>query len=272
MTAIIGFGYLDGVLMLADTEETTSGYTKSECDKLYRFIFPQGTVVTGGAGDSHFIDCANQELFTFMQKFNAKKSWHVQLSKFTKTFWKESIMPHQRFPQDLIPNIEMLIAINANKKTALFRWHKNKLLWVPAYRHVSIGCGEVQIHPMLRDVQFPATWESTLFYGIRMMFHAKRIVQFVGGKTEAIVLSNDGLSRIFNLETTQKIEDLVVNFEQFIDKVIYSSVSNVSQVVKGVDENVADFLHNSLPTCLHQYREEYRRILAPQTNSAESKE
>jgi 20S proteasome alpha/beta subunit len=34
MTAILGFNYLDGVLMMADTEETTSFAIKSETDKL----------------------------------------------------------------------------------------------------------------------------------------------------------------------------------------------------------------------------------------------
>lgn len=34
MTAIVGFPYLDGVLMMADTEETISTSTKSVCDKL----------------------------------------------------------------------------------------------------------------------------------------------------------------------------------------------------------------------------------------------
>lgn len=62
MTAVIGLSFLDGILMMADTEESTSVYTKSECDKLYRFLFPAGTVVTGGAGESFLIDCANQEL------------------------------------------------------------------------------------------------------------------------------------------------------------------------------------------------------------------
>jgi 20S proteasome alpha/beta subunit len=62
MTAILGLSYLDGVLMMGDTEESLGGDSKSECDKLYRFIFPSGTVITCGAGDSHLIDCANQEL------------------------------------------------------------------------------------------------------------------------------------------------------------------------------------------------------------------
>ena len=68
MTAILGMNYLDGVLMLADTEETTSSATKSECDKLYRFTFPIGTVITGGAGDATLIEYANQEMHQFFAR------------------------------------------------------------------------------------------------------------------------------------------------------------------------------------------------------------
>ena len=66
MTAILGFSCGDGVLMMADTEETTSSFTKSEADKLSRFLSQWGPVITGGAGDSHFIDCAEQELAQFL--------------------------------------------------------------------------------------------------------------------------------------------------------------------------------------------------------------
>jgi hypothetical protein len=65
MTAVVGFTCFDGVLLMADTEETTSTFTKSDCDKLYRFNSPSGTVLTGGTGDGHLIDCANQELKEF---------------------------------------------------------------------------------------------------------------------------------------------------------------------------------------------------------------
>jgi 20S proteasome alpha/beta subunit len=37
MTAIVGFTCFDGVLLMADSEETTSIYTKSDCDKMHHF-------------------------------------------------------------------------------------------------------------------------------------------------------------------------------------------------------------------------------------------
>jgi hypothetical protein len=64
MTAIIGFTCHDSVLMMADTEESTT-QGKSSCDKLYHFPSPTGYVLTGGAGDAHLIDYANQALQQF---------------------------------------------------------------------------------------------------------------------------------------------------------------------------------------------------------------
>ncbi len=48
--------------MLADTEETTSQETKSECDKLRHFVLPYGQMLIGGAGDSHFIEYAMRQI------------------------------------------------------------------------------------------------------------------------------------------------------------------------------------------------------------------
>jgi hypothetical protein len=50
-----------------DTEESTT-QGKSSRDKLYHFPSPSGYVLTGGAGNAHLIDCANQELDTFFAK------------------------------------------------------------------------------------------------------------------------------------------------------------------------------------------------------------
>jgi hypothetical protein len=103
-----------------------------------------------------------------------------------------------------------------------------------------------------------------LFLGLRIMFYAKRIVQAVGGKTEAIALENDGRTHYFGLDATQKVEGLVINFEQFLSKFVYNSVSNVSCSVKDLEENI-ETAFGQIPELLHQYREEYRKILTPPT-------
>lgn len=232
VTAIVGFSYLDGVLMMADTEETTSASTKSVCDKLFRFTFLVGTVITGGAGDSSLIEYANQELRNFFQRGGGQdpdrkvtpKELLDALNGFARKFFRETLAPYRGFDSDLVPRFEMLIALNYEKSSYLFHWVDNRIVYIP--HAMSIGTGMIQLHPMLSDFNFQATKETMLFTGLRMMFHAKRTVQGVGGRTEAIALENAGASYYIGTDTTQQVETLVIDFEQFLDKFVYTMVSN----------------------------------------------
>ena len=269
MTAILGFTCNDSVLMMADTEETTSHYTKSTCDKLYRFNSPIGTVITGGAGDAHLIDCANQEL---QQYFAAGLPGNPNvpatgelllegLNSFAQKFFSETTGVYAAAGLDPLPEIELLIAVNHHKKqTLLFKLFRNKVLWIAPPRHECIGSGVVQLHPMLRDFQFVPTKETALFCGIRMMYHAKRIVQGVGGNTEGVALMNDGSTHYFGTINTARIEDLAANFEEFLGKFVYTSVSNVSNEFAEIDAN-CEKAFNDVPGVLKQYRDKYKELL-----------
>lgn len=269
MTAIVGFTCTDGVLLLSDTEETTSGFTKSDCDKLYRFTFPDGTVLTGGAGNGHLIDCANQELHMFFATGKSNKLdlpvdgelIRTALNEFAEDFFERTTASYAQAGMEPPPGFEMLIAVNCRKKeTLLFRWALNRVLWIAPSRHDCIGSGVIQMHPMLRDFQFVPTIETALFCGMRMMFHAKRIVQGVGGKTHAIALFNNGTTMYFGTENTEKIEELVSNFEGFLGKFVYISVSNVSKKFAEIEENASKAFAD-LPAILQQYRDRYKELL-----------
>lgn len=270
MTAIAGFTCDDGVLMLSDAEETTSDFTKSDCDKLYRFTFPEGTVLTGGAGHGHLIDCANQELQMFFATGKANKSdspldgeqIRIALNEFAEDFFARTTASYAQAGIQPLPEFEMLIAVNFGKKhTLLFRWALNRVLWIAPSRHDCIGSGAIQVHPMLRDFQFVPTIETALFCGIRMMFHAKRLVQGVGGKTHAMALFNNGTTVYFGTENTEKIEELVSNFEEFLGKFVYTSVSNVSKKFPEIDENAAKAFAD-FPAIFQQYRDHYKELLS----------
>ena len=136
------------------------------------------------------------------------------------------------------------------------------MYWVQ--QHTSIGAGVIQLHPMLRDSQFPATEETTLFMGLRMMFHAKRIVAGVSGSTEAMALRHNGTTRIFGVDLTQKVESLAVNFEQFLNKFVYTMVSNVATDVAELETNIEKELQ-AMPGMLKMYRDRYKEIMKQST-------
>ncbi len=274
MTAILGLSYLDGVLMMADTEESLGGDAKSECDKLYRFSFPSGTVVTGGAGDSHLIECANQDLHQFFARTVKTTPGEMleALNGFALNFFEETVSPLRGFQYE--PGLEMLIAVNCNKQsTLLFKWAQNRVIWIAPPQHTSIGSGVVQIHPMLRDVQFVASKECMLFHGLRMMYHAKRAVVGVGGKTEAFALQNDGATHSFGTIATQKIEELIINYEQFKTTVLDGNVSTIAVTDKRIEPEMEVNVEKSfgdLPRLLKIYRQAYKDILKPQLEAQEA--
>lgn len=262
MTAILGMNCNDGILMLADTEETLlGGAAKSECDKLFRFIFPigkkpivgGGTVITGGAGDSHLIESANQELKKiFRTAIDPDTEVLDVLNSFATNFFKEMMEPYRDAGAGVyIPEFDMLIAVNIPPQpTRLFCWKKARVL--EEFHHASLGTGVTQIHPMLRDVQFYGSCEGMLFHGIRMMYYAKRAVAGVGGKTEAIALQRNGATQYFGTTATQEIEDLVVNLEQFCNGFLYSEISNTY--------GGSDF--HDLIGAFTSYQKKYAEILA----------
>jgi hypothetical protein len=201
MTAIIGFNCHDSVLMMADTEESTT-QGKSSCDKLYHFASPSGYVLTGGAGDAHLIDCANQRL----RKFFAAGLPGTPpddpvtpqlvldgLSIFAQQLFTETTETYHSVGLDPLHEFELLIAVNILKKgTYLFKLYLNEVLWIDPPNHKVIGSGELVIHPMLRDFQVVPQKETALFCGTRMMYRAKNTVPGVSGKTDAVALLNNG--------------------------------------------------------------------------------
>ena len=95
MTAIIGLHYLNGIVMLADTEEWLGPDAKSECDKLYRFICPTGVMVIGGSGSSHLIECANQDMHRYFIDQGAIPPDQIlaKLNDFAGDFFNRVIAP-----------------------------------------------------------------------------------------------------------------------------------------------------------------------------------
>ena len=187
MTAILGLNCSDAVIMLADTEETIGENLKSEADKLERFKSLYGPIISGGAGDSDAIDCANHDLFLFLwDRITANSDILRELRNFPETFFFRVIRPFAGFPAIFIPSCEMLIAANSivRKKTELFYWKETRVFQVPSPIHISIGVGSLRSHSMLRDVEFdpPWSWEAMLIHGIRIVMMTKKTVQGVGGK------------------------------------------------------------------------------------------
>jgi hypothetical protein len=92
------------------------------------------------------------------------------------------------------------------------------------------------------------------------MYHAKQTIQGVGGKTEAVAFMNDGSTIYYGTANTALIESLVANFEEYLGKFVYTSVSNISKEFAEIEENCEKHFQD-VPEILKQYRDKYKKLL-----------
>ena len=257
MTAIVGLQCTDGVLLLADTEETISQESKGECDKLSLLQLPQGRVLIGGAGLSHFIEYAQQ---TIERDFLvSSRSWPEILVDANTLFRKinrDTLGFYKGFASELVPEgIALLTAVNSNGHTTLYRWQNDSVVAVDPRKHDSVGCGIHQTYALLREINIRMGADAMLFYGVRVMKQAKRRVNGVGGKTEAVVLHHDGTAGYFSTGVTTQIEELIAEVDTFSSGSFLSLIADVYSK----DEEFEHLL-SQVADKIRDYRKRYRQL------------
>ncbi len=257
MTAIVGLQCTDGVLLLADTEETISQESKSECDKLSMIQCPYGRIVSGGAGTAHFIEYAEQ---VFEREFlTSNRGWPEVLTDanaLMRRIKRDTVGSYKGFPIEMIPeSATLLTAINVSGRTLLYRWQDNMALAINPSTHDSIGIGINQTRSLLRDIHIRMGADAMLFYGVRVMNQAKRRVNGVGGKTEAVVLHHDGTLGYFSTGITAQIEELVVDVDAFTNRSLLSLIVDVYS-----KEEEFEHLLSQVADKIKNFRKSYREL------------
>jgi hypothetical protein len=183
------------------------------------------------------------------------------LNVFAQKLFKETTKTYKKVGLDPLHEFALLIAVNILKKgTYLFKLYLNKVLWIAPPNHTVVGCGDLVIHPMLYDFQLTPQKETALFCGIRMMYIAKNTIPGVSGKTDAVALLNDGSLIYYGTLNAARIESLVANFDEYLGKFVYLSVSNVSKEFPEIDGNCEQGFQD-VPGILKNYRDKYKELL-----------
>jgi hypothetical protein len=71
---------------------------------------------------------------------------------------------------------------------------------------------------------------------------------------------NDGSTLYYGTANTALIEDLVANFEEYLGKFVYTSVSNISKEFSEIDDSCKKAFEN-VRQVLKQYRDKYKELL-----------
>lgn len=266
MTAILGFTCTDGILLLADTEASFmhSG-TKSECDKLQYRQANNGMILFGGSGSGTDIDYATFQLENKILQRTPTCANEVYLQ--VDELKKEIAISINRYL-----DMDMLLAVRpyAMKHASLFRWSSE--LVYPINGHACSGSGVIQLEPLLRHVDFNGPSDTMLLYAVRLMLEAKRLVQGVGGKTEAAVLYHKEAGyRWFGSDLTQEIEQLVLDVERHNNRKLMPVISGEANDAAQVDQSLAAIV-GDIRSFRTRYQELVRRSILQQPTQRDHNE
>ena len=100
-----------------------------------------------------------------------------------------------------------------------------------------------------------------LLYGTRIMLQAKRMVQGVGGKTEAIALHDGARTHFYGSKNMRLVEELVSEIEDFNIGLAYAYVSGSMQI----EENAAESVIEDVPNDFRRFRDRYRQLVGHTT-------
>jgi hypothetical protein len=203
----------DGIVVAADTQESTGDLLKGDRQKMWSFCggsvldlstasFGGGCIVTG-AGDSGCVTSLIEQLgFIFMGRKDLSvmgfpndpiDTLHGELSACLKSFYKEHIIPFAAFPSRDRPEVEMLIAFYRAYIPYVF--YTEKTVLIPARRYKAIGIGstfaELLLGQFWRDQMSVTEAELLAAY---VVFMAKESVESCGKYTSMLTLDGQKFS------------------------------------------------------------------------------
>jgi ATP-dependent protease HslVU (ClpYQ) peptidase subunit len=153
MTIAIGMRAQNGLVVAADTEESTGDYMKGVSGKMAAFFTHDNgwaeSCIIAGAGDSGYVHALMEELGETYQA--ADPLMHIyHLGKNTpslqaefrdciKRFYKEHIIPFAGYPERKRPDVEMLIACQRKTIMHIFTSEKTVVNYASAYKAIGYG-------------------------------------------------------------------------------------------------------------------------------------
>jgi hypothetical protein len=209
MTIALGLIASDGIVMAADTQESTGELLKGEKHKMTSLVGGKGQspkhggCVVSGAGDSgHVSDLILQLGFTFMGNDglqvmslpnDKQKTLKNEFSACLKSFYKEHVVPFASFPARDRPDVEMLIAFYRGYIPYIFCTEKTAVIQSGHYKAIGIGStfAELLLARFYHSKMSVAEAELLAAY---VVFMAKESVEHCGKYTSMLTLEREKFS------------------------------------------------------------------------------
>ncbi len=214
MTIAIGVMAHEGLVVAADSQESTGDYMKGTKGKIQCFYCPEGepdtfrgrcisSCVIAGAGDSGYVQALTgrmggvflsnpklpiqgmPEIAVAMPKALPKaETLNHKFEQCIKTFYKEHIIPFSPLPERKRPEVEMLFAVQRHNITAFFTTEKTVIN--PAFPCKAIGMGSTFAELFLGKLWRGMSVEQAEVLAAYIIFMTKESVESCGKYTTVV--------------------------------------------------------------------------------------
>jgi len=241
MTIAAAFPCKDGLVLCADTQETISGYAKTDTEKIRIYSTPTYNAVFTGAGDADLLEMTMDEISRRLSKTGASTVFDVEdvFKESLRDIFNNSIVPYNSYVYEERPTIpQMLIGLQYESAVLLYKASGTKLrrLREPETVGMGLALAKSLTGQLFHDgLQLPQAGLVALY----VLQQAKRWVDGCGGNSDILLLSDQG-KKITRMPTAD-VTGMEAHFDMFnsamrnvLIKVADASVpySMISQVVK----------------------------------------
>lgn len=210
MTIAIGITAQDGIVIAADSQESTGDYMKGAKGKISCFYSQDGkegtfggdsvdSLVVSGAGDSGYVRALGDELgkvFLTHPKLpvhampafadSVKETINLKFESCLATFYKKHIIPFGSFPERKRPDVEMLFGVQRKTIRALFTTEKTVIN--PAMPCKAIGWGSTFAELFLNKLWRGMSIEQAELLAAYVIFLTKESVETCGKFTTIVTI------------------------------------------------------------------------------------
>jgi 20S proteasome alpha/beta subunit len=188
MTIALGILAQDGIVVAADTEESTGGYLKGETTKILQVFGDGPACLISGAGDSGYVESLMSELAEvfFIDKMRVHQPLQQAFEDCMKNFYSEHIIPFAAYSSQDRPVVEMLIAYNRNNQRGLLVSEKSVVFQKMPY--AAVGCGSIFADILLNRLWQMADIKAVQVLAAYVLFMVKECVEGCGKLTQISAL------------------------------------------------------------------------------------
>jgi 20S proteasome alpha/beta subunit len=215
MTIAIGIRGNEGIVLAADSQETISGYVKSNKGKIYTSIYPRKSVCAFvGSGTSDYIATAIEKACIGIGELETIVEIEKTLENNLLDFFDKHLARWSFFAETERPTVELLIAVSTvNGEFGLFHYSGTSFHQVSKK---AIGAGIILADSLLSEYGSElASVESSSSVAIYILSRVKKRVDTCGGFTQIVAFkenANFALTDSRDIEIAeQKMEKIEEN-------------------------------------------------------------